>query len=175
LAYGHVLGRLFEQREKALDFADGVFVGVSRAGGLVNCGVDEHGDGLRHAVENEQLVGDDEIHRRCAEFVVGRTRDDRLDVVNEFVTDETHCATSEAGQARQRDGPIFLHHALDDFETVADSGTGILPSHFKGLHHLPVLDHFDAIARLFDDGARVAAYKRVAAQVFATFHGFEQE
>ena len=61
-----MFARLFEQRDQALDFADGVLVGLGRAGGVVEHGVDQHGDGLGDAVEDEQLVGDEEIHHRRA-------------------------------------------------------------------------------------------------------------
>ena len=60
---------LFEQRDEAVDFADRIFVGLGRAGGVVQNGVDQDGDGLGHAVENQQLVGDEEIHHRRFQFV----------------------------------------------------------------------------------------------------------
>ena len=40
---------------------------------------------------------------------------------------------------------------------------------------LAVLDHLDAVAGLLDDGARIAADERIAADVFAAFDRFEQE
>ncbi len=61
-----MFARLFEQRDEPLDFADGVLVGFRRAGGVVEHGVDQDGDGLRDAIEDEQLVGDEEIHRRAS-------------------------------------------------------------------------------------------------------------
>jgi hypothetical protein len=87
------------KREQALDFFHRHFVGVGRAGRFVNRGVDEHGDGLRDAIEHQQLIRDDEIHGGRVEFVVRRTRDDGFDVVNEFVADEAHGAAGEAWQA----------------------------------------------------------------------------
>ena len=40
---------------------------------------------------------------------------------------------------------------------------------------LAVFNKFDAIAGLADDGARIAADKRIAPQMFAAFDGFEQK
>ena len=50
----------------------------------------------------KQLVGDEKIHDGRAQFILRRARHDRLDVVDEFVADETDRAAGEARQAGQR-------------------------------------------------------------------------
>ena len=56
-----VFARLFEQGDDAFNFARRIFVGVSRIVRVVQNRVDQNRDGLRHAVKNQQLVGDEEI------------------------------------------------------------------------------------------------------------------
>ena len=100
---GTVLAGLFEQGDQPVDFADGVLVGLRRAGGVLEHGVDQDGDGLGDAIEDQQLVGDQEIHHRRLQVVVRRARHDRLDVVDELVADETDRAAGEPRQARAPD------------------------------------------------------------------------
>ena len=169
---------LFEQREQALDFFNRAFVGVGRAGAFVNRGIDQHGDGLCDAIEHEQLIRNDEIHRGRFEFIMRRARHGRLYVVNEFVTDETHRPARETRQPRQSDRAILLHHALDDFEAVLHAILARLfarRGNAELLHDLAVLNDFNLAARLLDDRARIAADKRVASEMFAAFHGFKEE
>ncbi len=122
-----MFARLFEQRDEPLDFADGIFVGVGRAFRVVENGVDQNRDRLLHAVENQKLVGDEKIHHGRFQFVVRRARHDGFDVVDEFVADEADRAAGEARQSRHGHRAIFFHHALDDFEAVADGGRGVTP------------------------------------------------
>ena len=96
---------LFEQGDQPLDFAHGLFVGLLGAGGVVQDGVDQHGHGLGDAVENEQLVGDEEIHHRRLQFVARRARHDRFDVVDELVADEPDGPAGEPRQAGHRTRP----------------------------------------------------------------------
>ena len=67
-----VLAGLLEQGDEAINFANRVFIGLRRAGGLVEHGVDQDGDGLGHAIEDKQLVGDEEIDHRGLQVVVRR-------------------------------------------------------------------------------------------------------
>ena len=97
--HGDVVGRLFQQGNQPLDFARRVLVGLLRAAFPVQRGVDQDGDGLGHAVENQQLVRDEKIHGRRAQVVARRARDDRLDVVYKFIADKADRAAGEAGQA----------------------------------------------------------------------------
>ena len=169
---------MFEERDETFDLADGVFVGVSGAGGVVDHGVDQHGYGLRDAVEHEQLIRDDEIHRGRSEFVMRRARNNGFDIVDKFVTDETHRAASEARQPRQRDGPILLHNALDDFESVLHAiFTRLFARRWYAelLHHLAVLGDFNLAAGLLDDRTRIAADERIATEMFAAFHGLKEK
>ena len=115
-----VFARLFEQRNQPLNFANGIFVNLGRICRAIEKGVDQNYDGLRHAVENQQLVGDEKNHRGRMQFVLGWTRHNRFNIMNEFVTDETDRAASETRQTRQQDRAIFFHHALDDFEAIAN-------------------------------------------------------
>ena len=101
-----MLAWLFEQRHQPFDFRDGILVDFSRIRRVVEKRVDQNGDGLRHAVENEQLIGDEENHRGRAQFVLGRARHNRLDIMNEFVSDEADRAAGEpwqTGQGNARD------------------------------------------------------------------------
>ena len=50
-----------------------------------------------------------------------------------------------------------------------------LPTNFKAFNDFAVFDDLDAVAGLLDDGARIAADERVAAQMFAAFDGLEQK
>ena len=59
-----MLAGLFEEGDQAFNFCGGVFVGFFRAGGIGKHGVDQNGECLRDAIEDEQLVGDEEIHDR---------------------------------------------------------------------------------------------------------------
>ena len=119
-----MLGGLFEQGDEPVDFADGVLVRLRRAGGILEHGVDQHRDGLRHPIEDEQLVGDEEIHHRGPQLVVRRTWHHRFDVVNEFVADKTDRPARETRQSGHRDGAIPLHHVLDDRQSVRTLGRG---------------------------------------------------
>ena len=93
--------RLFEQRNQPLDFTDGIFVGFDRACRVVEKCVDQNGDGLRHTIENEQLIGDEKNHRGRAQFILWRTRHNRLDIMNEFISDEANRAAGEPRQTGQ--------------------------------------------------------------------------
>ena len=108
--------------------------------------------------------------------------------MDEFVADETDRAAGEARQAGHGHGAIAFHDALDDFEAVGDLVGRVTPCaplggqrtarptfNLKFLHDLAVLDDLDAVGRLLDDGARIAADERVAPDVLAAFHGLEQE
>ena len=163
--YRTMFARLFEQGYDPFDFARRVFVGVSRVFRVVQNRVDQDGDGLRHAVKNQQLVGDEKNHRGRAQFVPGRARHDRLDVMNEFVADEANRATGEPRQTGQRHGPVFFHHALDDdrpsnrdsilHDPIPDGRSR--PSAVKTFNDLAIFDDLDAVTGLPDDGARIAA------------------
>ena len=48
-----MLGWLFEQRDQPLDLADRAFVGLGRAGGILQHRIDQHGNRLRHPIENQ--------------------------------------------------------------------------------------------------------------------------
>ncbi len=171
--HGPFFQRLFEQRDEPIDFPGRVFVSLRRSDAVLDDRVDENGNRLRDAIENEQFIRDQEIHRGRAEFVVRRQRHDRFDVVNEFVADEAHGAASEAWQSRHSDGAEALQHALDDFESIAHAILALLVGLRRDgelLDHFAVLDEFDALARLLDDRARIAADERVAPQMFAAFH-----
>ena len=173
-----VFQRLFEQREEAVNFSGGVLVGLGRRGGIVQDRVDQNRDGLLRAVEDEQLVGDEEIERGRAQLVLRRARDDGLDVVDELVADEAHRAAGEAREAGDVHGPVAREHALDDFEAVANALVArLLAGRGDGelLDDLAVRDDLDAVGGLLDDGARVAADEGVAAQMLTTLDGLEQE
>ncbi len=169
---------MFEQGDEAINLADRIFVGFRGGHTVLDDGIDQHRDGLRHAIEDEQFIRDQEIHRGRAEFIVRRSRHDRLDVVNEFVADETDGAARETRQARHGHRPEALQNALDDLKTVAHAILALLVGfgrHGELLDDFAVFDHFDAIARLLDDGARVASDERVAPEMFAAFDRFEKK
>ena len=165
-----MFARLFEQRDEPVNFAGGIFVGVGRAFRVFQNGVDQNRDRLLHAVKNQKLVGDEEIHHRRFQFIVRRARHDGFDVVDEFVADEAQRAAGEARQARHGHRAIFFHHALDDFEAVlhvlADDGA---------FRDAAVFDHLDVLAVLPDDRARIAADERVAPEMFAALDGFKEK
>ena len=121
-----VFARLFEQRNQPLNFADGIFVNLGRTRRAIEKGVDQDGDGLRHPVKNQQLVGDEKNHGGRLQFVLGRARHDGFNVVNEFITDKTDGTAGETWQTRQQDRAIFFHHALNDRQTVADGRASLL-------------------------------------------------
>jgi hypothetical protein len=109
---------LFQQRNQPFDFANGILVGVRRAGAFLDDRVDHDGDGLGHAVKDEQFIGNEEIHHRRFQFVVRRARHHRLDVMDEFVTDEPDRPAGEARQPGSDTAPVLLHHALDHLQPV---------------------------------------------------------
>ena len=115
-----IFARLLEQQDNAFDFSDSVFISLCCAGLVVEEGVDEDGDGLQDPVEDQKLIGDEEINRGRAQIVARRSRHNRLHVVDELITDESDGAAGETRQARKRHGLIFFQNALDDFEAVAD-------------------------------------------------------
>ena len=176
-----MLNRLLEQRDEAVDFAGGVFIRLGRAGGVLEHRVHQNGNGLGDAIEDEQLVGDEEVDHRGLQIVVRRTRHHRLDVMNEFVADETDRPAGEPRQAGHRDGAILLHHALDRRQAVAQAGRGRRSAgpgfclNAEGLDDLAVLKHFDGLAHLPDDRARIAAHERVAPDMLAALDRLEQE
>src|SRR5205807_6999281 len=96
-------------------------LGFFGTGGVFEHGIDEHGDGLRHAVEDEQLVGDEKAHHGGLYFVMRRAGDDGLDVMDEFVADEPDGAAGEPGQTEHGDRAVFFHDALDDGQAVLDA------------------------------------------------------
>ena len=161
---------LFEQCDDSLNFVRRIFVSVFRAVGVINNRVDENRDGLLRAVENQNLVGDEEIHHGRFQFVLRRTRNGRFHVVNKFVADKTNRATGETRQSRRGHRAKFFHHAFDHFKSVFH----VAPDH-KTFRHATVLKHLDVRAVLPDDRARIAADERVASDVFATFDGFKKK
>ena len=109
---------------------------------------------------------------------MGRTRDDRFDIVDEFVADETDRAAGESGKARKGNRSIPLHHRFNHLESVADlagvSGR-IGGSDGERLQDFSIFDHLDAGPGLANDGAGIAADERVTADVFAALDGLEEE
>src|SRR5262245_23034752 len=107
-----------------------------------------------------------------------RTRDDRFDIVDEFVADKAYRTPGEPWQSGQRDGTIFLHHALDHFETVFHA---ILARRFavrrdaKLLRDLAVFDDFKLATGLPNHRTRIATNERVASEMFAAFHRFKKK
>src|ERR1043166_600072 len=105
-------------------------------------------------------------------------RHHRLDVVNKFVTNETDGAAGKSRQTRNRDGAVAAHDLFDDLESVAHRPRRRRSSrsrHDKFFPHFAVLDNLDGVASLFDQGAWIAADKRIAADVFASLDGLEQK
>ena len=173
-----IIAGLFQQGNDAFDFCRGRFIGFRRARFLVKDGVDQNGEGLRDSVEDEQLVGDEKIHRRRAQVVLGRSWHDGFNVVDEFVADETDRAAGEPGQTGQGHGTILFQQALDDFEAVPDTRgavSGELARDHKLLHDLAAFDDLDAIVELPNDRARVAADEGVTTQMLAAFDRFKQK
>src|ERR1700677_1400437 len=167
---GQMLEGLLQQGDDALDFADGIFVGVLGAGRAIeNCG-DEGGDGLGGAVEDEQFIGDEEIHDRRLQVVARRSGDDRLDVVNKLVTDESDGAAPETGQAGGRGRPIAAHDLFPPRQAVPDPGSD--GETFDGF---AVFEDVHAVGGLFDDGAGIASDEGVTANMLAAFDGLEEE
>ncbi len=179
--YRVMFAGLFEQRDQPFDFTYGVLVGRFRAGGILQHGVDQHGERLRHAVEDEQLVGDEEIHHRRLQLVLRRARHDRLDIVNEFVADETDGAAGETGQAGRRDTAryFFITRSTTSRPSLTSGRLAGGVAARRQTRQLSTTLPFSMIstrsAGLPDDRARIAADKGVAADVFAAFDGFEQE
>ena len=97
--HGDVVGRLLQQGNQPLDFPRRLLISLLRAALPVQHGVDQDGDGLGHAVKNQQLVGDEKIHDRRAQVVARRARDDRFDVVYKFIADKADRAAGKTGQA----------------------------------------------------------------------------
>ena len=171
-----VLAGLFEQRDQPLNFAGGIFVRFFRVGGVFLRGVDQHGEGLGDAVEDQQLVGNEKIHDRRLQLIMGGPGHDRLDIMNEFVADKTDRAAGEARQPRHRHRAIFPHHPLDHFETVLHLlRIGRSIRHRELLDDFAVFNQLDAIGGLANDCARIAADKGIAAEMFAAFDRFKQE
>ena len=173
-----IFAGLLQQGNDPSDFCDRIFIGFCRARVLIEDGVDQHGEGLRDTVENEQLVGDEKIHRRRAQLVLRRSWDDGFDVVNELVTDEANRAAGEPGQTGQGHASELFQQAFDDFEAVLDrrdalSGGGARDQHV--LHDASTFNDFDAIVELPNDCARVAADEGVTSQMLAALDRFEKK
>src|SRR5437867_4249332 len=137
-----------------------------------------YGEGLRVAVEDEQLVGDQKIHSRRAQVVLRRSWHDGFDVVDEFVADETDRAAGEPGQTGQGHGTILFQNALDHFEAVPDTRgavSGGPARDHKLLHDVAAFDDLDAIVGLPNDRARVAANEGVTTQMLAAFDRFKKK
>ena len=115
-----VFGRLFEQRNQTVDLAHRLLVGFLRVGASIQNRADQDGDGLGHAVENQKLVRDQEIHHRRLQVVPGRARHDRFDVMYKFVADETDRPAGKARQTGQRHGLETPHDLFHHLQPVAD-------------------------------------------------------
>src|SRR5690242_1190112 len=99
---------LFEQRDKAFDLANGIFIGLGRGGCVIEDGIDQDSDGLSDAIKNKQLICDEKIHDGSLQIITRWTRNDRLDIVNEFVADETDCPAGETRQPGNGYRTVFL-------------------------------------------------------------------
>ena len=133
---------------------------------------------MRDAIEDEQLVGNEENHRGRLQGVVRRSRHGRLYVVDELVADEPHGAAGETRQPGDRHGAIFLQHLLDQFEPVAHAlpAIGMRFARNRGLvHHPAILQHLNARADLADDRARIAPNERITAEMLASLDRFEKK
>src|SRR6266481_3633619 len=155
-----MLGGLFEQRDEPVNFASGVFVSLIRIGGIVQHSVYENGKGLRYAIKDEQLVGDKKIHYRGLDVITRRSCRDRLNVMNEFVSDEADCATGKSRQSFDRHGAILLHHLFHYFQTVSDApGPVGSRADRESFGHSSILENFDGAAVLANDRTRVTSHK----------------
>lgn len=140
--------------------------------------MDDHRQRLGHAVEDEHLVGDEEIQRGGAQLVLGGTRDHGLDVVDELVADEAHRPAGEAGHAGDGDGNEPREHRLDHGKAVADdllAGRTRMRGDPVGVDHPTLFDDFHPVGGLADHRPRPAAHERVPAQVLAALDRLEEE
>ena len=170
-----VFQRLLEQRDESINFLDRIVVGVFRLGAVLDDRVHENGHRLPHAIEYKQFVGDQEIHRGRAQLILGRTRHHRLHVMNKFVPHKSHRAAGKPRQPRQIHRAIAAQNALHHLQPVAHVMLARFATHRVGGRHLTALHHLHLIAILPNDPARIAADKRVPAQVLAALHALTQK
>jgi hypothetical protein len=173
-----VFARLFEEGNQALNFADGLFVGFASAGLLVEYSVDQDGDRLRNAVENQEFVSDQKVHGRGPQIIVRRAGHDRLHVMDEFVTDETDSAAGETRQPGQGHRSIPFQHLFDHLKSVLHTLRAIrirFARDGKFLNHFAAFDQFYAVCVLTDHGAWIAANERITPEMLAAFDGLKEK
>src|SRR5207302_1803191 len=83
--------------------------------------------------------------------IARRPRNDRLNVMNEFVTDESYPATGETWQTGHPNGSEFPHLALDHCEPVFHLvSVRALRADRKSFDYFAILQNFDLVAGLPD-------------------------
>ena len=160
---------MLEQGDQPFDFAGRIFVSFFWVGKIIENSVHQNNQRLRHAIKNQQLIRDKKIHDWSLEFVVSGARNDRFDIMDEFVADEAHRSAREAGQTRHRDRPVFSHHTFHDLQPIANGSSAVATDRVR-FHHFPIFKHLDFIMLLANDGPRVASDKGITAKMLAAFH-----
>ncbi len=105
--------RLLKESDEAIDFFERLPISRHRVDFGSDDRIHEDGQGLRHAIEDEEFVGDEKIERGGIQFVPFRPWHDRFHVVNEFVADKADGSTREPRQPRQCDRPKLIDNSLD--------------------------------------------------------------
>jgi hypothetical protein len=144
------------RRNEPVNFGGGILVSLRRRDAILDDSVDEHGDRLGDAIEDQEFVRDQEIHRGRVEFIVRWARHNGFDVVDELVTDESDGAAGESRQTRNSHRAVTLEDALDDFESITHAVFAFFVwPRWDGelFDDFAVFDQLDAIAGLLDDCA----------------------
>ena len=163
-----VFARLLEHCHDPLHLIGRRLVHLRRRAAGADDAVDDNRQRLRHPVEHQQLVGDDETNRRHAKLVLWRARHNRLDVMDELVADKAKRTAGESRQTIDIHRLVVGQNFLDDLEPVADLAFRLGPAttdNLVRLPHLAALDPLHRVADLADHPARVATHERVAAEV----------
>ena len=166
---------MLKQRHESLDFLNSIFVGVLRLSAVLDDSVHKNGHRLPHAIKDKQFISDQKIHRWRAQLILGRPRHNRLHVMNKFVPHKPHRTAGKPRQPRQIHGAIPAQHTLHHLQPVAHMMLARLATHRVGGRHLAVFHNLHLITVLPYNPARIAADKRVPAQVFTALDALAQE
>ena len=174
---------LLEQRDEPFDFSHRIFVGLGRAGCILDHGIDQDRDasgrrGRKSAVRSairKYIAGVPSSSTR-------RTRHDRLDVVDELVADEPDGAPVNRGRPGTGTGRNFFMTRSTTSNPSRTRVAMLIRAGAAGAATVELLRPTLPFSRtatrspvLADNGARVASDERIASEVFAAFDRFEEK
>jgi len=144
---------------------------------LRQIGVGQHGEALVHPVEDQKLVRYHKIHRRRAVGIDGRLARFWVDVVDELIPEIADRSAGEPGQMRQPHCAVLPERFFHRFQRVADLARPPRSFRFyaKPLDLPAGLPRFHMGAELSNDGARIASYEGISADVLAAFDRLEEK